>query len=43
MAVLLDTPPRTDSTSDHAAARLGWRRFASGRYLTLTVAALVVA
>lgn len=43
MAVLLDTPPRSEATPPAPTARLGWRRFVNGRYITLTIASLLVA
>jgi len=43
MATLLETPPGTDATNPPVSARLGWRRFINGRYITLTVASVLVA
>jgi iron(III) transport system permease protein len=41
--MLLDTPPRIDAAPPTPSRRLGWRRLVNGRYLTLTVAAILVA
>ena len=43
MAILLDTPPRIGATPPPRDPRLGWRRFVNGRYITLTLASIVVA
>lgn len=43
MAMLLETPPRTEAAPPAASGRPGWRRFVTGRYITLTVASLIVA
>jgi iron(III) transport system permease protein len=43
MAILLDTPPRIEATPPPQGPRLGWRRFVNGRYITLTVASILVA
>jgi iron(III) transport system permease protein len=41
--MLLDTPPRTDAAPPTPSRRLGWRRLVNGRYITLTVASIIVA
>jgi iron(III) transport system permease protein len=43
MAILLDTPPRLEATPPPQSPRLGWRRFVNGRYITLTLASILVA